>query len=65
MYRDDSAERLPRRAWWSAVIAPIIVLLLVIGIVSVLVLTGLVQGDAVRLAPEGLPTTVPTIEIAP
>ncbi|MGI5939379.1 MAG: hypothetical protein ACOX8V_01610 [Thermoleophilia bacterium] len=42
-----------------------IVLLLVVGIVSVLVLTGLVQGDAVRLAPEGLPTTVPTIEIAP
>ncbi len=53
------------RSVWPTVVLPLLVLLLVVGVVCVLVFTGVVAPDQAREAPVDMPTTVPTIEIAP
>jgi hypothetical protein len=53
------------RSDWRTVVIPVLVLLVVVGIVCALVLTEVVAPDQERTAPESIPTTVPTIEVAP
>jgi len=52
-------------AGWPNVVFPVLVLLLVVGVVCLLVFTGVVTPDQVRESPEAIPTTTPTIEISP
>jgi len=57
--RDDS------RSWWQDLLLPVLVLIVTVGVISALVLTGVVQGDASREVPVNAPTTLPTVEVAP
>jgi hypothetical protein len=62
----DPSYRVLRPAtpiYWLAV--PVAVLVIVVTIVSVLVFTGIIQGHEARVGPEQVPTTQPTVQIAP
>jgi hypothetical protein len=50
---------------WQRLVLPVLVLLVIVAIVAGLVLGGVVEPRQTRPAPEQLPTTVPTVEIAP
>ena len=58
----SSAERRPGPL---RLMLPVVVLLLVVALVSLLVLTEVVQGHAVREGPEVPPTTQPSVIIFP
>jgi hypothetical protein len=54
-----------RRTPSLGLVLPVIVLIVVVAIVSGLVLGGVIQGNAVREAGSGAPTTQSTVQIAP
>ena len=62
---NNSLGTLLGRTQWTKILIPVVVFLVVAGVVSALVLTGTIQGDAVRSSSESLPTTIPTIKIMP
>ncbi len=59
VHRDDT------RSWWQDMLLPVLVLIVIVGVISALVLTGIVQGDESRRAPADAPTTLPTVEVVP
>jgi len=65
VFDDEGYEDVPDRSWWRTLLLPVVVLLVIVGIVSALMFSGALQGDAVREAPSDAPTTVPTVEVAP
>jgi len=62
---EPTYEVFKRRAPSFGLILPLIVLIAVVAIVSGLVLGGVVQGSEVRDQPHAVPTTQPTVLIAP
>ena len=68
MLDDGSFEELGTasgRSLLLQVVAPVASLLVVVGIISALVLTGMVQGDESLRPPMEPASTVPTIQIVP
>jgi hypothetical protein len=61
---DLPGEESGRRDWLDLVL-PVLVLLVVVGIVCVLVFTGVVSSDQEHDVPGESTTTTPTIEIIP
>jgi len=59
----DEGEQVP--AWWRRFLLPVAVLIVSVGIMSALVLGGILRAENSREAPGASSTTVPTIEINP
>lgn len=65
MRSDDDLTAEAEPGGWQAIVLPVLVLLVVVGVVCVLVFTGVVAADEERAVPDGSSTTASTIQIAP
>ena len=61
-YVDANSRFLP--SWLTNIVLPVGVFIIVVAIMCALVLSGVVQGNKTRSAPQST-TTVPTIELLP
>jgi hypothetical protein len=59
------SERAEGSTWVRTYLLPLAALVVVVAIVSVLVLTGVVESDQPRVGPGEAPTTLPTVEVVP
>ncbi|NLO28367.1 MAG: hypothetical protein GX113_09355 [Actinobacteria bacterium] len=61
--RSYQVFRRRRPVYW--IVVPLATLLVVVGLVSGLVFGGVLEGHEIREGPQHVPTTQPTVQIAP